>query len=274
MSTALATKESNSKIEAVERALIQGDLSGLSEVERLSYYTQVCESVGLNPLTKPFEYLKLNGKLTLYALKACTDQLRKVNNISIGKPEIQFEEGLVIVSITARDRIGREDSDVGAVAIGNLQGEARANAIMKAITKSKRRVTLSICGLGMLDETEVETIPNAQFGDAALRQSRPSPQLGGLQTVEYAPAKSINKFWATARGSGYSDNAVKLLLADYGCFNADGQASSKAIPMAKFSEVLRAADSPEQATHYNAKAQPMDEADAIDVAVEPAAVNF
>ena len=33
--------------------------------------------------------------------------------------------------------------------------------MMKAETKAKRRVTLSICGLGMLDETEVETIPHA-----------------------------------------------------------------------------------------------------------------
>jgi hypothetical protein len=35
----------------------------------------------------------------------------------------------------------------------------RANTILKAITKAKRRVTLSICGLGWLDETEVEDIP-------------------------------------------------------------------------------------------------------------------
>src|SRR6185312_3719783 len=33
---------------------------------------------------------------------------------------------------------------------------------MKAETKAKRRVTLSICGLGMLDETEVDSIPDAR----------------------------------------------------------------------------------------------------------------
>jgi len=32
---------------------------------------------------------------------------------------------------------------------------------MRAETKAKRRVTLSICGLGMLDETEVDSIPGA-----------------------------------------------------------------------------------------------------------------
>jgi hypothetical protein len=37
--------------------------------------------------------------------------------------------------------------------------------MMKAETKAKRRVTLSICGLGMLDETEVADIPGANpFG--------------------------------------------------------------------------------------------------------------
>ena len=32
--------------------------------------------------------------------------------------------------------------------------------MMKAETKAKRRVTLSICGLGVLDETEVENVPH------------------------------------------------------------------------------------------------------------------
>jgi hypothetical protein len=32
----------------------------------------------------------------------------------------------------------------------------------KAVTKAKRRVTLSICGLGMLDESEVASIPGAR----------------------------------------------------------------------------------------------------------------
>jgi hypothetical protein len=42
-----------------------------------------------------------------------------------------------------------------------MQGNL-ANLQMKAVTKGKRRLTLSLCGLGWLDETEVETIPNAQ----------------------------------------------------------------------------------------------------------------
>jgi hypothetical protein len=43
-----------------------------------------------------------------------------------------------------------------------LKGDAYANAIMKAETKAKRRATLDLLGLGILDETEAESIPNAQ----------------------------------------------------------------------------------------------------------------
>ena len=43
--------------------------------------------------------------------------------------------------------------------IAKLTGDALANALMKAETKAKRRATLSLCGLGFLDETEIETIP-------------------------------------------------------------------------------------------------------------------
>lgn len=147
---------------AVERVIVAGDLSKLSPDERWDYYQGVCRSVGLNPFTKPFEYITLNSKLTLYALKGATDQLRRVYGVSIAPPALQFTDGLVIVTVTATDKTGRQDSDLGLVTIEGLKGEARANAVMKAITKAKRRVTLSMCGLGMLDETEVETIPNAR----------------------------------------------------------------------------------------------------------------
>lgn len=147
-------------IQKMEQALIMGDLEKLSSEERLGYYQKTCESLGLNPLTKPFEYVKLNNKLTLYARKDATDQLRKLNHISIDEPKIQFQDEWIIVTVIARTPEGRTDSDLGVVGKKDMGGNF-ANALMKAVTKSKRRVTLSICGLGFLDETEVETIPQA-----------------------------------------------------------------------------------------------------------------
>ena len=147
----------------IEKVLMMGDLSGLNSDQRLQYYKAVCESLGLNALTKPFQFLTLKGKLVMYALKGCTDQLRSIRGVSISEPKVQPLDDIVFVSVTATDKSGRTDADVGAVAIGSLVGDDKCNAIMKAITKAKRRVTLSICGLGMLDESEIETIPNASI---------------------------------------------------------------------------------------------------------------
>jgi hypothetical protein len=140
----------------IERVLVMGDLARLTPQQRTVYYNRVCESVGLNPLTRPFEYITLNGKLTLYARKDATDQLRSLRGITIRIAERTVVDDIMCVTAEATDRHGRTDSSLGAVSVGGLRGEARANALMKAETKAKRRVTLSICGLGFLDESELE----------------------------------------------------------------------------------------------------------------------
>lgn len=160
--TALAERKEQSVVSGdIERVLIEGDLARLTEAQRVSYYNGVCQSLGLNPLTKPFAYIRLNGKLVLYALKDATEQLRKLHGVSITAIASQRLEDVFVVTANAQDRTGRTDAATGAVAIGGLKGESLANALMKAETKAKRRATLSICGLGMLDETEAETIKGA-----------------------------------------------------------------------------------------------------------------
>ena len=159
MTTGLAERPQQAiDARAIESVLVGGDLSKLTPEQRLSYYNRMCETLGLNPLTKPFAYLTLNGKLILYALKDATEQLRKLHGVSITELGSDQVGDVFVVTAKAQDRTGRTDAATGAVATGSLKGDALANALMKAETKAKRRVTLSICGLGMLDETEVETI--------------------------------------------------------------------------------------------------------------------
>jgi hypothetical protein len=151
----------------MEKVVIGGDLAELNAAQRAEYYTAVCRSLGLNPLTKPFEFLTLNGKLRLYALRDCADQFRRLHDISIYITNRERMGDIYIVTARAKDRTGREDESTGAMPLGSLKGDALANALMKAETKVKRRVTLSIAGLGWLDETELETIPrqNITTGD-------------------------------------------------------------------------------------------------------------
>jgi hypothetical protein len=149
------------KISPVEAALVTNDLSKLTTDQRMSYYKNVCDSLGLNYLTQPFAYISLNGKLTLYAKRDATDQLRQIHNISINITSRELIGDVYIVTAKARNASGREDESMGTVSIANLKGDALANAYLKCETKAKRRVTLSICGLGLMDDTEVETIKEA-----------------------------------------------------------------------------------------------------------------
>jgi hypothetical protein len=169
---------------AVERVLIDGDLSRLDSSQRIVYYNQVCDSVGLNPLTKPFEYIELNRKLVLYAKRDATDQLRKIHGISIQITAREKTEDLYVVTARAKNAAGREDESVGAVNIANLRGDSLANAIMKAETKAKRRVTLSICGMGLLDEAEVEDIPGAKQPKDVTPPNQAPPPKGSLNPPE------------------------------------------------------------------------------------------
>ena len=156
----------------IESVLVKGDLSKLTEEERVGYYRSICESIGVNPLTKPFEYITLSGRLTLYARRDCTDQLRKLHGVSVDITSRENFDGVFVVTAKATDKSGRYDASTGAVSIKGLSGEALANALMKAETKAKRRVTLSVCGLGMLDETEIETIPAAQTVKVVTNEAR------------------------------------------------------------------------------------------------------
>lgn len=157
MSTALTA----TNIQKIEELLVTGNLAQFSNQERVAYVNKVCELVGINPLTRPFEFLTFQGKMVMYAKKDCTDQLRKVHGVSIRVTKQEIIDGLLFITVEATDKTGRVDSDIGVISIANLKGDSLANASMKCLTKAKRRVTLSICGLGILDETEVEAMPGA-----------------------------------------------------------------------------------------------------------------
>lgn len=120
------------ELTAEERALMLNDLSALTPQQRASLYVRVCESVGLNHLTQPFQYLQLNGKLVLYAARNCTDQLRKINSVSLQIIARERVNDLYAVTARATTADGRSDESIGAVVIGHLKGEAMANALMKA----------------------------------------------------------------------------------------------------------------------------------------------
>lgn len=247
----------------MQRIVLGDNLAALQPDEKMDYYSGVCRSLRLNPLTKPFQYLELKAdgggtKLVLYATKSCTDQLRMKYGITVNIVDKRTESGLYIVTAQAKTPDGRCDEDCGAVAIekedgqwktaqggkrffeGNgkikpLAGDALANAMMKCVTKAKRRVTLSICGLGMLDESEIDTIVGArkvpEDGDNGDKQPDPTNGVNTSGTSTAPPAQSaasqsqtrpIDTAWLDIyeRAVAAAHDEQSLELAE---FNARGQ---------------------------------------------------
>lgn len=213
MSSALATAPNGAATPDIMYDVIaKGDLAKLTPDQKARYYVSVCESMGLNPMTKPFEYINLSGKEVLYATRTAADQLRKINGVSLEVVSEQTTpDGLRVVRVRATDKTGRTDEEIGAVNVKGLAADFLANAYMKAMTKAKRRATLSVCGLGWLDETEVETIPSAQRVQGPTitvevddDEPHPDPVLAGwiaddAESVAAVDADTGNPFLASIR---------------------------------------------------------------------------
>lgn len=197
--------------ELIERVVALGDIEGLKPIERARYYVTVCESMGLNPNTQPLAYIRLQGKLTLYAKRDATDQLRKRYAVSVVISGRERIEDLYIVTARATTPDGRCDESTGAVSLAGLKGENLANALMKAETKAKRRVTLSICGLGFLDESEVADVRGARpvtvTADGEVIESKPEPQdltkqlAASIDWVQWASQHALALAEANTKGA-------------------------------------------------------------------------
>ena len=142
---------------SLEKLFLKGDLSVLSPQEKMSYYNEYCNRLGLDPFTQPFKLLKLAGKEVLYCDRSGTQQLSKLHNVSHEIKSREISNGCYVVVAKATTE-GRSTESIGAVGILNATGETLCNAMMKAETKAKRRATLDLLGLGVLDESEISSI--------------------------------------------------------------------------------------------------------------------
>lgn len=172
MSTELATTEpqpldtrEQAGVTALAHVLGTGDLAQLSNEERVGHYIRVCRSLALNPLSRPFDWIFFKDpdgseKLALYPNQSCAAQLRRQHQIRIACTRRETVGEMFVVEVKATTPDGREDFATKYVPLtnryGRLTGQQYANALMKAETGAKRRVTLSMVGLavpGDPDET-------------------------------------------------------------------------------------------------------------------------
>jgi len=174
----------------VESLVVRGDLSQLSTADRSQYYLRMCASLGLNPTTQPLAFLKLNGKDVLYVTRSATDQLAAMHRVTreiIDGPKVVDLGGTKLVYCVAKASLpsGRYETATATVPMIDP-----VNVLMKCETKAKRRATLSLLGLGCLDESETDTIPGAVRIEGAQVERR---QLEGAP-AENAPVDALASF--------------------------------------------------------------------------------
>jgi hypothetical protein len=163
--------------EYITKLLLTGDVSKLSEKEKRLYIIKRCEIAGLDHRTCPFGFIKTkDGREVPYANKSATDQLTAKHKLKVHILSTNIDRTDQTVTVHARviSPDGVEVDDYGSTTllaykseqdertkkwtkkcIGTLEGEDHCNAILKAVTKAKRRAILSACGLGMSDESEI-----------------------------------------------------------------------------------------------------------------------
>jgi hypothetical protein len=168
MSQSTAIQKTQPDAETLKKILFKGDLSSLTPEEQIAYYIQRCERVGLDPYSKPFDFLEIKDKdtgqikITLYANKEAAAQLIVNRGISIEKIEDSEENGVYKVKAHVRTADGRTGINLSVAHVKGLAGKNYENAIKRTVTQAIRRAILMACGLGDTDETEVADIPNAR----------------------------------------------------------------------------------------------------------------
>ena len=188
----------------LEKVILNADLSSLSGEQRVNYYLQVCQQYGLDAFTRPFEYIKLNNKLTLYATKSCASALQELKSISveITKQE-QFQDVYVVtVRGTRKDDLAANGiqiaENVGITPIKGLSGDQLSNSIMKAVTKAQRRLILQMAGLGHIDQTELQSIANTTPDNAVVEvEVDEAGEIVNETPIQKEPDKVLKEFQNT-----------------------------------------------------------------------------
>lgn len=200
MTTDLARTTDSLDPAALESLVLRGDIAGLSPAQKVQHYLGMCRILGLDPATQPLAYLKLSGKEVLYVTRGATDRLAAMHGLNreiIDGPRVLDLAGTKLVYAVCRATLpgGRYETATATVPLTDP-----VNVLMKCETKCKRRATLAILGLGLLDETETETIPGADVVEPA-PPARPLVDLAhAIEAIDEAETcEAVRKAYVAAQ---------------------------------------------------------------------------
>jgi hypothetical protein len=222
---------------AVIEQLIRGDVSSVPREALLRYVFTFCERVGISPLAVPFSLMKTQRGMQLVANRNFYDAVASKYSVSRECTGEGFFEGtkLYYTRYRATTPDGRVTEDMALVDTAGLSGNDLANAIMKAHTKGRNRVTRAHLGFPFPDETEAETVPGASVVSIS---EVPSGSDGEPPAPEPEPAKAsekqIKRIHALAKRLGMNEEAYRRLLSE-----RFGVRSSKSLTPEQAEELAR-----------------------------------
>jgi hypothetical protein len=167
---------------------VTGDLKGMTLVQKAEFLANLARAEGIPCFPAPYAIGvdKKTGKESIISKKTRAEALRNRDRISLEtryfgplKVGEKVDEMFWQATVRATAPDGRVDENVGIVFLGGLLGEDKSNKMMAALTKAENRVTYSICGASMVDETEA---------DSAGFKVVPAPPLQGPRVIQPGPA--------------------------------------------------------------------------------------
>jgi hypothetical protein len=194
-------------------------------------------------------------KEVIYADRQTTVELGRVNNIDVKllERDIQLDKYALFVARATDLDTGRGVDATGVCALvkknAPMDMEGQANKIMHAETKAKRRATLEACGLGFLDDSEIDSIEGA----AKVQLSAPDAVSEGATTPKPSTGESL-----PSKGNGKASTSPATTTGTTPAPAPQAPAAS-------------AADSPSESVGNNAAPEPQAEAPKEQAAAEPAA---
>jgi hypothetical protein len=162
-----------------QQLVIQHDLSKLTPEEVAKYLADVSVFIGLDPGLNGLDTIWMKNEngpgqsLVVYARRGTAEILRNILRIEVQSLTNQMINGSIVFTAAGRKPDdngvvgGRNEIATGSKYITGLVGKALDDAIMTASTRALRRLTMQFTSLGILDESEVQSLVGDTSNPAA-----------------------------------------------------------------------------------------------------------
>jgi hypothetical protein len=115
-----------------------------------------------------------------------------------------------MVEVVATTPDGRKDSAIGCVGVKGMSHENLANQMMRAETKAKRRVTMSLCGLGLDGDDDAQIIAAKPLAGSRTTDSLMAGTEDGQAGVNTGALSAINALLVTDDESRRGGTSAEL----------------------------------------------------------------